>query len=217
MKALEAGGTASFVRREGLNAVPNVAPWHLLGFIEGLTERTGYSPTGSRRRWAVWGWDDGSPPMLVDLGATGTTVIDPHNLPQITWQHVPLRLLPADLERTFAEIDALKYLEAGWNGHDVAAPKIEAIHEATTWIERMYDDVVRSELAWLKPHVAADENGEVTFEWWNGDKGLAIYVSPDGGVSYLKDWGPDMLDDMEDGPLATPQERRDLWAWFTRQ
>ena len=56
----------------------------------------------------------------------------------------------------------------------------------------------------------------MTFEWWHGDKGLAIHVSAIEDVSYLKNWGPDMVDDMEVGPVTTSEERRELWAWFLR-
>lgn len=204
------------MRRKSAGSVSGVAQVYMSSVFEGLFERTVHAPAAPPKRWAVWGWDAGGPSMLVYLGATGATMVTPHVLPHVTGPHSALRFLPADLEDTYADIDALKSLEAGWNGYDVAEPKIEAIHDATKWIQQMYEDVMRSELAWRKPHVAADENGDVTFEWWNGDKGLTIYVSADGSVSYLKDWGPDMIDDMEDGPLSTLEERRELWAWFVR-
>jgi len=217
MNTLEVNGTAPFMRRRSLDSISGVTSAYKSGMLEGLREHAIYAPVGPPRQWAVWGWDTGGPAMLVFLGATGAMMVAPHVAPHVTWSYSTLRSLPADLEATYADIEALKGLDAGWNGYDVAAPKIEAIHEATEWIEQFYEDVSRSGLAWRKPHVAADENGEVTFEWWNGDKGLTIYVSADGSISYLKDWGPDMVDDMEDGPLATPQERRDLWVWFMRQ
>jgi hypothetical protein len=217
MNTLEVNGTAPFMRRRSPSSISGVASVYKSGLLEGLREHAIYAPTGAPRQWAVWGWETGGPSMLVFLGATGVMMVAPHEVPHVTWSYSTLRSLPADLESTYADIDTLKDLDAGWNGYDVAAPKIEAIHEATEWIGQLYDDVSRSGLAWRKPHVAADENGDVTFEWWNGDKGLTIYVTADGNISYLKDWGPDMVDDMEDGPLATSQERRDLWAWFTRQ
>lgn len=174
--------------------------------VENLIERTAFMPEEAHKQWAFRGWQDGGPPILVDLGATGATVVDPRLLHQVTWYHSTLHYLPAELESTFADIDALQHLEAGWNGYDVAAPKIEAIHDATEWIKQMYGEVMRSGLAWRKPHVAADENGDVTFEWWNGDRGFTVYVSADGSVSYLKDWGLDMVNDMEDGPVSSPGE-----------
>lgn len=163
-----------------------------------------------------WGLSARWPVVPVALEDTGAASINLQILPHVVGHHFTVRAFPADLEDTFAEIDDLKNLNAGWNGYDVAAPKIEAIHDATEWIEQMYEDVMRSGLAWRKPHVAADENGDVTFEWWNGDKGLTIYVSADDSVSYLKDWGPDIVEDMEDGPVSTSEKRRELWAWFVR-
>jgi len=216
MNTLKAGGTATFMRRKGASSGSEAASIYTVGVINNLIGRMAYVPTEARKRWTLWRWDTGGPFMLVDPGATGATTIHPHVLPHVTWYQSTTSSLPADLESTFADIDALKELKAGWNGYDVAAPKIEAIHDATEWIEQMYEDVMRSRLAWRKPHVAADENGDVTFEWWNGDQGLTIYVSADGSVSYLKDWGLDIVDDMEGGPLSTPEERRKLWAWFVR-
>ncbi len=218
MNTLEVGGTAPFMRRKGTDLSSGSASAYIAAMMESLIERAAYPPTKAGRQWAMWSWDDdrGSS-VLVDLAATGATSIDPGVLPFLTRHHLTLRYLPADLADTFADIDSLKDLKAGWNGYDVAAPRIEAIHDATEWIERMYEEVVRSKMPWVRPHVSADEGGDVTFEWWNSDKGLTIYVSAHDGVSYLKDWGPDMVDDMEDGPVSTPEERRDIWAWFVRQ
>lgn len=192
-------------------------PGVISNVVEGLAGRMVHAPMKAYGRPALWGWNFEGPSMLVDLEATGAFSIASYLLPHVTRDFSTMRALPADLFDTIGQIDALKDLPEGWNGHDVAAPKIEAIQDATEWIEQMYEDVLRSELAWRKPHVAADENGDVTFEWWNGDKGLTIYVSANGSVSYLKDWGPDIVDDMEDGPVSTSEKRREMWAWFVQQ
>lgn len=217
MKTLGVEGTASFMRQKSVGSVSGVMPMYSSSVLEELFERAVHAPTAPSKQWALWGWDAGGPSMLVYLGATGATMVAPQVLPRVTGPHSALRFLPADLEGTYADIDALKDLEAGWNGYNVAAPKIEAIHDATEWIGLIYENILRSGFTWHKPHVAADENGDVTFEWWNGDKGLTIYVSADGSVSYLKDWGLDMVDDMEDGPVSNPEEFRDIWAWLVRR
>ncbi len=216
MSMIEVGGPAPYMRRAGDDSGSGTVSGYVAIAVENLIERTANMPEEARKRWALRGWQAGGEPMLVDLGATGATIVDPRLLRHVTWYHSALRYLPADLESTFADIDTLQKLDVGWNGYDVAAPKIEAIHDATDWIGQMYEDVMRAGLAWRKPHVAADEHGDVTFEWWNGDKGLTIYVSADGGVSYLRDWGLDVVEDMEDGPVSTSEERRELWAWFVR-
>lgn len=217
MNTIEVGNMAPSVRRKGDDSGQNAFAGYVVNVVENLIERTAYAPKETQKRWAFRSWSAGGPSMFVDLDATGETTVDPRLLHHATWYHSTLRYLPADLESTFADIDVLQHLKAGWNGYDVAAPKIEAIHDATSWIEQMYEDVMRSGLEWRKPHVAADEHGDVTFEWWHGDKGLTIYVSAVGSVSYLKDWGPDMVDDMEVGPMTTSEEHRELWAWFLRQ
>lgn len=217
MTTLELGGTIPSMRQTGRDSGSGTFLGYMTNVVENLVERTAFMPKEVHKRWAFRGWQAGGPPVLVDLGATGATIVDPRLLHHVTWYHSALRYLPADLEDTFADINALQYLDAGWNGYDVAAPKIEAIQEATERIEQMYEDVMRSGLTWRKPHVAADENGDVTFEWWNGDKGLTIYVSTDGSASYLKDWGLDMVNDMEDGAVSSPGEFHDIWAWLARR
>lgn len=230
MNTLERDGTAPFMRRKG-SAGPDVVSSYVFSAFEDWLERAinvrtnlllkqsrVYTAAEPSRYWTPRSWGTGGPPTLVFLDATGATMIDPHVSPHATGPHVVIRsLLPAELIGTHEDLDALEDLDAGWNGHDVAAPRIEAIHKAAEWIEQIYEEVSRSGLAWRKPHVAADENGDVTFEWWNEDKGLTVYVSVDGNVSYLKDWGLDMEDEMEVGSLSTPEQRHDIWAWFVQQ
>jgi hypothetical protein len=226
MNTLEREGTAPFMRRRGSG--PGDAPVYAFTAFESLFEspimrtqpfRQGAvcAPVEFPTQWTVWGWEPWQSVKLVCMGATRATMSAPHILSFVTNPHSVRRSLPAELEGTYKDLDALEELEAGWNGHDVAAPKIEAIHDATEWIGQMYEEVSRSGFSWRRPHVAADENGDVTFEWWNGDKGLTVYVSADGSVSYLRDWGLDILDEMEDGPLSTPEQRHDIWAWFVQQ
>ena len=167
----------------------------------------------------VWRWPGVRVPLpFSDLGATGANSIAFYLLPHFMRETSTLRAVPADLIDTLEETDALEDLPEGWNGHDVAAPKLESIQRAAEWIERFHEDIVRNRFTWRKPHVAADENGEVTFEWSRGEAGLTFYIpAGDDEVGYLKDWGPDVVDDMEDGVTSTSEERLELWAWFEQQ
>jgi hypothetical protein len=176
----------------------------------GLIAATG-KPT---EHWALQGWGREGEHVWVNLDATGVTIIDPASHRHLTMHHFAVDTLPADLFETMDELNALTELLPGWNGYDVAAPKTSSILEAKKWIREMYEDATRMRAPWRKPHVAADENGDVTFEWWSGDKGLTIYIS-EPEVIYLKDWGPNILTEMEDGPVSTSEERRELWTWLT--
>lgn len=116
------------------------------------------------------------------------------------------------LEVTDKISDLLTWPE-GWNGYDVAAPKPDAVRHARSWITQMYIDVLQAGEEWHTPHVAADEDGDVMFEWWNAGKGLTIYVSEE-SAAYLIAWGTSMIDEMEDGEATTSDTRRRLWAWL---
>lgn len=165
-------------------------------------------------RWALREWDREWHPTWIDLEATGGTIIDPERLRHLTAHYLAIDAVPDELRETMVELDALGNLLPGWNGYDVAAPKPGSILRAKKWIRKMYEDVARMEAPWQDPHVAADENGDVTFEWWSGNKGLTIYVAEQ-EVTYLKDWGSDIVTEMEDGLVSTAEQRRELWAWLT--
>ncbi len=113
------------------------------------------------------------------------------------------------------DLDALRGLPEGWNGYDAAAPNLSSIERARLWIGKMYADTEAISRSWHNPHVAADEDGDVVFEWWNNDKVLTVYVSG-GEARYVKGWGHNIETDMEDGEAATSERRRKLWAWLTK-
>jgi hypothetical protein len=100
-----------------------------------------------------------------------------------------------------------------WNAYDVAAPNPNAVRRAMLWIEQMYEDALALGEEWHSPHVAADEDGDVMFEWWNEDKALTVYVS-ENDVRYIKGWGLNIETEMEDGEATTPERRRMLWTWL---
>jgi hypothetical protein len=77
----------------------------------------------------------------------------------------------------------------------------------------MYADAVTSNTTWIDPHVSSNEDGNVTFEWWNGDKKLTVYVSPEESW-YIKVWGADVVNEMSDGTAESMEERQDAWQWL---
>ena len=121
---------------------------------------------------------------------------------------------PHPLSPTWTRLEALHDLTANWNGGDIPAPAPDAIENARGWINSFYLDAKRGNLAWISPHVSADEEGRAAFEWARGRKRLVVYVSPEETV-YIKAWGPSIVSEMEDGSANTPEERTALWAWLT--
>lgn len=163
--------------------------------------------------WAWREWNQERMSAWVNLDATGATVMDPTRYRHLTMYHMAVDALPAELVDTMDDIKELATLRPGWNGYDVAAPKNESIRQASKWIREMYEDVRRMRAPWHNPHVTADADGDVIFEWWNDGKGLVVYVSEE-GATYITDWGTNMETEMEDGEATTPEVRRKLWEWL---
>ncbi len=55
--------------------------------------------------------------------------------------------------------------------------------------------------------------GRIVFEWWNMERKLTIYVG-DEGYEYIKVWGSDMDDEMEDGFARNLLEIYPLLSWL---
>jgi hypothetical protein len=180
---------------------------------EGLHSIVISVPGTFMERWGLQEWDREEVAVWVNLDATGTTIATPVTY-HLTPHHSAIDAVPIELSETMDELDALGELPPGWNGYDVAAPKMNSILQAKKWIRQMYEDVTRMHAPWHKPHVAADADGDVTFEWWNDDRGLTIDIS-NGGATYLIAWGTNMETDMEDGEAMTTEVRRRLWTWLT--
>ncbi len=103
----------------------------------------------------------------------------------------------------------------GWNGYDACPPEYKAIQYADHWIELLYQEIVGSGQMWIEPNVTASAEGEVVFEWRQGEKHLTVYVGNE-IVEYVKDWGADINTEMEDGYIDSPIIRHYLWKWLTK-
>ncbi len=120
----------------------------------------------------------------------------------------------APLWEVTEQVIGLLRWQDGWNGYDVVAPNHHAVAHAIPWIRDMYSDALATEREWRDPHVTADEDGDAAFEWRNGEKGLAVYISED-GASYIRHWGANITNEMDDGDASTSESRRELWSWLT--
>lgn len=65
------------------------------------------------------------------------------------------------------------------------------------------------------PHITRDENDTVVLEYWNGDRKLTLYLE-DEATEYIKVWGPDIENDMEDGILWRDTTMEELFDWLTK-
>jgi hypothetical protein len=122
--------------------------------------------------------------------------------------------VPAKDPRLFAPhaaIDRVASMRANWDSHGSRRPIPSAVERARQFLEEAFRAVHRT-AGWEAPHVSASEDGEIVFEWWNGSRKLTIYIGPEHST-FLKSWGPHIIDDMVDGAL-TQNWDPELWTWL---
>jgi hypothetical protein len=123
-------------------------------------------------------------------------------------------LTKENFEDTLNQIRNLLKLDAGWNGYDSLAPNPDAVTHAEHWIVRLFREVADLGQVWIKPNVIADAEGEVVFEWWNGQKKLMVYIG-DESAEYMQVWGTDIHSEISDGDAEPVSICRSLWPWLT--
>lgn len=69
-------------------------------------------------------------------------------------------------------------------------------------------------LASQMPYVTWSAEGEVVLEWRRGERQLIFYIN-DKKIVFLKAWGTDIYEQMEDGDVLSTQEVNSLWQWLT--
>jgi hypothetical protein len=99
----------------------------------------------------------------------------------------------------------------GWDGHDAPKPNPDSVKHARLWSKELHETLGAG--LWIEPHISADEEGEVSFEWWKGQKKLTVYVSPR-EVEYIKVEKVGSSLQMNDGFILSPGECRALWKWL---
>src|SRR5258708_2281959 len=109
------------------------------------------------------------------------------------------------------QLDRIASLPANWDGRRSARPNEAAVENARQLLESAYRQIARI-MAWQSPYVSSSEEGEIVLEWWNGIRKLTIYVGPEQST-YIKSWGPHLVDEMEDGVLPADWISR-LWMWL---
>ena len=109
-----------------------------------------------------------------------------------------------------AVVNLLTWQE-GWDGYDAPKPEPESVAAAYEWVRSLYRDV--SNVLWIEPRVSADDDGEVSFEWWKGRKKLTVYVFAE-TIEYIKVEKTETSPKMEDGSIDSPIKRRELWNWL---
>lgn len=67
--------------------------------------------------------------------------------------------------------------------------------------------------SWVPPHISASEDGEITFEWWEGARKLTIYFGAN-HMEVIRVWGTNMEHEMDHRFISDPAELAPAWAWL---
>ena len=112
--------------------------------------------------------------------------------------------------------EALKKLRSlgdNWDGFGSVAPTALSQFSAQQFIEAAFGQINQTNFPWMSPNISADESGTYVFEWWRGTKKLSVYADSD-GLGFIRVWGVDIFNEMNDGPIDNVEEMRALWAWL---
>ncbi|WP_298914730.1 hypothetical protein [uncultured Nostoc sp.] len=89
----------------------------------------------------------------------------------------------------------------------------ETYKYAIEWLKQLRTVVAANQMWWGEPLVNLSFDSEIVFEWWHETKKLTIYI-PGNTIEYIKVWGTDIDNEMEDGTSSSPAELTALWKWL---
>lgn len=81
-------------------------------------------------------------------------------------------------------------------------------------LERLRAIATENQLWWHEPLVNISVEAEVVFEWWREHKKLTVYILKD-TAEYIKVWGPDIDNEMQEGLAKSCAELTSLWKWMS--
>jgi hypothetical protein len=110
-------------------------------------------------------------------------------------------------------LNVLENLKADWDLRGSAPPSQEAVSAAREWLPPLIEAATLSGFPWRAPHMSVSEGGEVTFEWWSGDRKVTLYFS-EGAPEFVKVWGPHIFDQMESGDILSSDSFLAIWHWL---
>jgi len=89
----------------------------------------------------------------------------------------------------------------------------ETYRYALKWVDQLKEVVSSNQLWWNEPLVNLSMESEIVLEWWHENKKVTIYILCN-IAQYIKVWGEDIDDEMEDGFAASSDELTELWKWL---
>jgi hypothetical protein len=89
------------------------------------------------------------------------------------------------------------------------------LEKANQLINKIYSIAKNRGFWWDEPLVNVTEDQEIVLEWWNNTKKITIYIS-DKTIDYIKVWGADMDNEMEDDSIDLHDDFTPLWSWINK-
>jgi hypothetical protein len=127
-------------------------------------------------------------------------------------------LQPVDLQQiadkysSFPHIASLVgNLEKDYESLYSNSPK--TIKTAEKLIEKVNSIALKNNWWWHAPLLNISVDNEIVLEWWNLGKKITIYVKEE-VIDYIKVWGADIENEMEDGSISLNDDLIDLWQWI---
>jgi hypothetical protein len=139
--------------------------------------------------------------------ADGTAILTPVLI--VPEKERPLTL--RDLAETFASLETL---EANWDGRGSPAPSPALVAYAREVVALLQAGALARGLRWTSPHIGVNERGQITLEWWQGERTLTVFMRSEDQVDYLKAWGSNIVSEMEDGAVSRIADFVALSRWL---
>lgn len=137
-----------------------------------------------------------------------------HLIPIIIVPEQDNLLTSRQLNETFAGLEALT---DNWDGFGSPAPSSALITYAREVLALLQADALARGVAWKPPHIGSNERGQITLEWWQEQRTLTVFVRSENQVEYLKSWGNDIFNEMEDGELSRIFDFIALSRWLYQE
>ncbi len=116
------------------------------------------------------------------------------------------------IQATMKELLRVARFPEDWDDAGSSAPRPSAVANASARLVEICGMAIQSG-PWVAPHVSASETGDITFEWWNGQRKLTVYFG-DTGLEVIEVWGPDIQEQMRVVQLNGGDAMAQSWAWL---
>ena len=80
-------------------------------------------------------------------------------------------------------------------------------------VQLLHSIATENNWIWSEPLINTNEN-ETILEWWSQSKKITIYINKD-TIDYIKVWGADIKNEMEDGVITSDADLKNIWEWLS--